>query len=736
MTSLGHLWVIVGSSATGGRAKTVSEDETKKAGTGTDAAGDDLDGASGRRARRGMLLVVLTLAVVTVVGVVLVLSFVQGERERAVQNWQVRLGIVADGRAGALGQWLDEQVSVLTRLSTNANFQLYAMELSTGEGGNLDQVEGNFIRNLLNATADQAGFVPNRRSSRVNANVSAPVTAGLAIVNSTGGLMVSSEFMPRLPDGFAPILAAAAEGKPAIFGPRPGPTGELLIGFAAPLYGIQQNAVSGAEIGFVVGLRPFDETVFSLLEQPGNAWETAETYLVRQRDRSVEYITPLADGTPPLGKSLSLDTPELAAASAVRDPGLFGFGRNHDGQDVLFTSRVLPGTDWVLVHAISETEALAGSESRLRTMLIVFVLLIVGVLVGALALWRHGTSVRLAEIATRHKVTADRLTNYMKFLRVVTDGQPTAIAAVDESGRYTFANIGATWGSGLTPDQVVGKTMAEVMGPHTAKLFQDLNNKALLTNERVSDVQSIERDGQERMIKSEHMPLKADRDHARSVLMVQEDVTELMAERSRRESTMRDLVGTLVSLVDRRDPFSANHSSLVAELSSAIAAEMGEPEDVRRTVDIAGNLMNLGKILVPEEILTKSGRLTEEEFNTVRDSMVQTADMLKGVAFDVPVAQTLRQLQERWDGKGYPDGLAGEDLLVAARIVMVANAFVGMVSPRAFRGALSVEEACTELQKDAGNRYDRRPIAALINHIENRGGAERWRSIGGPEATA
>ena len=76
-----------------------------------------------------MILVVATLVIVTVAGVALVLWYVNAEREREIQNWQVRLGIVADGRVGAVSQWLDEQVSVLTRLSTNANLQLYVMDL-------------------------------------------------------------------------------------------------------------------------------------------------------------------------------------------------------------------------------------------------------------------------------------------------------------------------------------------------------------------------------------------------------------------------------------------------------------------------------------------------------------------------------------------------------------------------------------------------------------------------------
>jgi len=691
--------------------------------------------AGARRARLRMLAVAAVLVVVAVVGVGLVLRFVGAERDREIQNWQVRLGIVADGRAGAVAQWLDEQTAILTRLASNANLQLYAMDLSGGGAEDLDQIEGNYIRNLLNATADQTGFVPNRLSGRVDANIGAPASAGLAIVTPTGGTIVGSTYMPRLPDGFGPMLARAAEGTTAIHGPRIGPTGEPLLAFAAPLYAVQQDAAAGAEIGFVVGLRPFDRTVFDLLDQPGNIWETTETTLVRRRDRSVEYVTPLSDGTPAMGKTLSMDTPELAAARALAEPGLFGFGRNHAGDDVLFTSRAIPETNWVLVHSITEAEALGAAEARLNTLLIVFLLVIAGIFIGALALWRHGTSVRLGEIAARHKIAADRLHNYMKFVRVVTDGQPTAIAAVDEAGRYTFANIGATWNSGLTPDQVVGRTMVDVMGPHTAKQFQDLNTRAFLTGAPVSEVQSLDQGGRTRMIKSDHIPLAADRDHPRSVLMVLEDVTDLMAERERREATMRDLVGTLVSLVDRRDPFSANHSSMVAELASAIAVEMGEPDETRRTVDIAGNLMNLGKILVPEAILTKTGPLTEVERTTIRESMVQTADLLASVRFDLPVADTVRQLQERWDGQGYPDGRTGEDIVLSARIVMVANAFVGMVSPRAFRDGLAVEQACTELLKGVGAQFDRRPVAALLNYLENRGGAERWRDIEGKAGT-
>ena len=100
--------------------------------------------------------------------------------------------------------------------------------------------------------------------------------------------------------------------------------------------------------------------------------------------------------------------------------------------------------------------------------------------------------------------------------------------------------------------------------------------------------------------------------------------------------------------------------------------------------------------------------------------------MLEEVEFDGPVVATLRQLQERWDGSGGPAGLAGENILITARVVAVANAFVAMVSDRAFRAGIGLDDAASRLMGEAGRAFDRRAIAALVNHLDNRGGRSEW----------
>jgi len=109
--------------------------------------------------------------------------------------------------------------------------------------------------------------------------------------------------------------------------------------------------------------------------------------------------------------------------------------------------------------------------------------------------------------------------------------------------------------------------------------------------------------------------------------------------------------------------------------------------------------------------------------------MQASAELLEGIEFDGPVVETLRQSQAHWDGSGVPPGLAGEDILVTARVVAVANAFVGMVSPRAHREALGIDRAVQTLLGEAGRAYERGVVAALVNYLDNRGGRAQWTDI-------
>jgi response regulator RpfG family c-di-GMP phosphodiesterase len=295
--------------------------------------------------------------------------------------------------------------------------------------------------------------------------------------------------------------------------------------------------------------------------------------------------------------------------------------------------------------------------------------------------------------------------------------------------------------------------MASVIGPVKAKALAQVNDVVLREFEafeeqqledsrdraRKSEMHTFGEDDDDdiQVIKSDHIPLRGDRDHPPGVLMVLSDLTELTTERRRNEFMTRQLINTIVSVIDRRDPFSAHDSTRTAEVARCIAKEMELPVIDVKTVDIAASLMSLGKIFIPTEVLSKgSDAMTPEERQMIIGTFGISADLLEDVPFDGPVVQTIRQLDEKWDGSG-PLGTAGDEILLTARIVNVAYMFVRKVSARAHREGMTFDEVSNLLLRETGITYDRRPVSALINYLDNRNGVETWAHFRDrPEGTA
>jgi PAS domain S-box-containing protein len=690
--------------------------------------------------KRGVNKVVLITAIVLVAlaigGVAGVFWFIENERARDHQAWQVRLGIVADSRAAAVTEWVDAQYSVMREMSENASLQLYMTELMLSEGDRSqitdEPAQASYLRNLLVASADRAGFSAPTSAGEVSANVEKAGVAGLALTDENGDTLVATPAMPPITGRLRAAVAAMSEGDPGIVDIYVGLTGLPTMAFITPVYAVQGGTGGSDFIGLIIGVRIVGDDLFEKLQQPGEIEQTAETYLVRSAKPNVEYVSPLKDGTGPLKRRLAQNTPDLAAAFVLETAGGFGIKRDYDGAEVLVTGRPLTIVPWTLVRKVTTEEALADTDTRLTTMLVVFLMLIGGMAVTLIAVWRHGTSIRAAEAAEGFRIAAERFGNLSKFLKVVTDGQPTAIMAVTDTGVITFANYQASVGTGITHEEMLGKSLSSVIGPIRGKYYLDYNAEIIRNREeilegdgRVSNEKTFEDEHGRHVIRSYHIPLRPDWDYPPGCLMILDDISELIEQRERRSLIMNQLVSTLLTVVGRRDPFTADHALRVSDVSECIAKEMELEDQAVHTSGISGKLMNLGKTLVPVEILSKEGALTDEEMQIVRDSVQVSADLLENVDFDGPVVDTIRQVQEKWDGSG-PRGMTGEELEISACIVAVANAFVGMASARPYRAGMEFDKASSILIGLGGKEFNRKPVAALVNYIENRGGRERW----------
>jgi len=183
----------------------------------------------------------------------------------------------------------------------------------------------------------------------------------------------------------------------------------------------------------------------------------------------------------------------------------------------------------------------------------------------------------------------------------------------------------------------------------------------------------------------------------------------------------RSLVGTadaLATALEKRDPYTAGHEKRVAKLACAVAAQMGLPQAQIEGMRITAFLHDIGKIVVPAEILSKPSRLNEYEYSIVKTHPEVGFDILKRLEFSWPIAQIVLQHHERLNGSGYPNGLKGEAILLEAKILAVADVVEAMVSHRPYRPALSVDKALEEITQNRNILYDGAVVDACVKVIK------------------
>ncbi len=202
---------------------------------------------------------------------------------------------------------------------------------------------------------------------------------------------------------------------------------------------------------------------------------------------------------------------------------------------------------------------------------------------------------------------------------------------------------------------------------------------------------------------------------------VQEQVLLLQESFARMRKTLEGIVLALSSAVELRDPYTAGHQQRVTSLSCAIGFEIGLTEDQVAGLRVAGLLHDIGKICIPAEILVKPGRISEIEFNLIKTHAQFGYDILNPIEFPWPIARIVVQHHESMDGSGYPSGCVGNDILIEARILKVADSVEAMATNRPYRAALGIDAALAEISKNSGNKYDPVPVDVCKGLFEKKG---------------
>jgi len=219
-------------------------------------------------------------------------------------------------------------------------------------------------------------------------------------------------------------------------------------------------------------------------------------------------------------------------------------------------------------------------------------------------------------------------------------------------------------------------------------------------------------DGRKIYTESRKIPVMEE-DRVVQIITVIRDITERKRSEEQLHQTLDSLkkaVGTTIQVLgtasEVRDPYTAGHQKRVADLARVIATEMGLSSDTIEGIRMAGSIHDIGKLSIPSEILVKPTEPTNIEFSLIKEHPQIGYEMLKDVESPWPLAQIVYQHHERMDGSGYPRNLKGDEILIEARIMAVADVVEAMASHRPYRPTLGIEVALEEIEKNKGILYD------------------------------
>ncbi|MCX5856115.1 MAG: PAS domain S-box protein [Deltaproteobacteria bacterium] len=296
-----------------------------------------------------------------------------------------------------------------------------------------------------------------------------------------------------------------------------------------------------------------------------------------------------------------------------------------------------------------------------------------------------------------------------------------------EDGKYISINPGFTRITGYTEEDIIGNTSIEY------NIWENIKDRQRLVAGLIKDGEVTNLEAAFRMkggdIRYGLMSATViDLNGVPHILSITRDITTRKRAEEGLQRTLESLrraVGTtiqvMVSAVEIRDPYTAGHQIRSAGLARAIATEMGLPQDKIDGIRMAGSIHDIGKLSIPAEILSKPTKLTDIEFSLIKEHARSRYEILKDVESPWPLAEIVYQHHERIDGSGYPRNLKGDDILMEARIMAVADVVEAMASHRPYRPGLGIDAALEEIEKNRGTFYDNAVADACLRLFREKG---------------
>ena len=333
-------------------------------------------------------------------------------------------------------------------------------------------------------------------------------------------------------------------------------------------------------------------------------------------------------------------------------------------------------------------------------------------------------------ISITNATSFDKIRSSEERFKTLSENAPDIIYTLDGHGLFTYVNPAYEKILGYTTDDVFGKSVNSFLTKDSSRLFFDMLSRIIGKKNSITDqfVSLYHKNGDERLFSFSGAPNFDLGGNVIGVVGTLKDITdlkrseaELQFSYNKLKSAMNSTIEAISLIVESRDPYTAGHQKRVASLAVTIAELMNLPEDQVEKIHMGSLIHDIGKIHIPAEILTKPGRLSKIEYEMMKAHPEIGFKILKSVDFIPPIAQMVYQHHERMDGSGYPLGIHGEEILLEARIIAVADTVEAMASHRPYRPAIGLEKALATIRENRGNLYDPHVVDSCLVLFDEKG---------------
>lgn len=300
--------------------------------------------------------------------------------------------------------------------------------------------------------------------------------------------------------------------------------------------------------------------------------------------------------------------------------------------------------------------------------------------------------------------------------RTLINNTPTAYIILDEQFNIHFMNSYFMKIRGFELDQVLGEK-CYVLSNSGAPCKQCAVKKALSTNEKqLITRKDILSNGTVRYLDDYAIPLNIDlKDGHRYLLEIMVDRSDEMRLRDDRNKKFNEILTIMTSLLEEKDLYTAQHSYNVKRLATKLAYKAGLSAKEIWNIGAAASLHDIGKLQIPDCIINKPGKLTDKEYELIKKHPVYSHELLAALPTFSKIKDIVLFHHERYDGKGYPNGLRGEEIPLGARIIAIADTYDAITSTRSYRNLQSHETALTEISNFSGTQFDSELAELFIN---------------------